>query len=68
MYTPPANVDDRARDDDAAAAPAPSPFDDQTGPLTFRVFAWRAALVLLLGIISLTVIVSGSWIVMRLYR
>jgi hypothetical protein len=55
-------------DPDEDSPPPVSPFDDQTGPLTFRIIAWRTGLIVALAIIALTLLVTGSWIMMRLYR
>jgi hypothetical protein len=68
MHHSPAKVNDRAPAGDGDDARAPSPFADQDGPLTFRIVAWRAGLLLLLAVVSLTVLVSASWVVMRMYR
>jgi hypothetical protein len=48
-------------------AERPSPFDDDAGPLTWRIFAWRAGLILALAAISLILLVGGSMLVMWMY-
>ena len=56
-------------DDPSSERPArPSPFDDQDGPLTWSIVAWRTGLILVLAIISLTLIAGASWVVMQMYR
>lgn len=50
-----------------SGASRPSPFDDDAGPLTWRIFAWRAALILVLTLISLLLLVGGSMLVMWMY-
>lgn len=66
MPDPPAKLDYDTPDDDDRGPP--SPFDDDAGPLTWRILAWRAGLILLLTIVALTVIIAASWVVMRMYR
>jgi hypothetical protein len=56
-----------ALDDDEADRSPPSPFDDDAGPLTWRIFAWRAALILVLTVISLLLLLGGSMLVMWMY-
>jgi hypothetical protein len=64
-----AQLDNDGEDDDASQPAArPSPFEDQEGPLTWSIVAWRAGLILLLAIISLTLLAGASWVVMRMYR
>jgi hypothetical protein len=65
MTQPPAKLDYHANGD---GAERPSPFDDDAGPLTWRIVAWRAGLILVLSVISLTLLVAASWVVMRMYR
>ena len=54
-------------DEDEAPEPL-SPFADQPGPLTWKILAWRAGLILLLATIALIVLIVASWMVMLLYR
>lgn len=64
-----AHLDDGDADDPSSEPPArPSPFEDQDGPLTLSIIAWRTGLILVLAIISLTLIVAASWVVMQMYR
>ena len=56
-----------ALDDDDTDQSRPSPFDDDAGPLTWRIFAWRAGLILVLTVISLLLLLGGSMLVMWMY-
>ena len=57
-----------ALNDDDDADQRPSPFGDDAGPLTWRIFAWRAGLILVLSAISLILLLAGSLLVMWMYR